>query len=465
MKITFWGAAKSVTGSQYVIEAGGKKLLLECGIRQGPRDESEAINRNLPFDPAAIDAMILSHAHLDHSGNIPTLVKNGFRGDIFMTAATRDLTAVILRDSARIQQSDTEFVNKRRQRDNQPPKEPLYTVEEAEAALKRFVGYPYERQFSPLPAAAGVSCVFHDAGHILGSAMVDLTLTENGRSVKFWFTGDLGRKNLPILKDPFQGTTADYLLTESTYGDRVHGPITDTSAKLEQIIKQVFARKGKVIIPAFSVGRTQEVVYELHKMFDAGKLPAMPIFVDSPMSLNVTALYRLHEECWDEEYRRDNAGHGDPLGFGRLTYITTKEESIALNDFDKPCVIISASGMCEGGRVLHHLKNSVGDPRNLVLIVGFQAQGTLGKRLVDKQSPVKIFGEPHELKAEIKVLNGFSAHADKEEILDYIKGFSGGVGSVILVHGEETQTMALAESVKALNLPAMAPSLGEELIL
>jgi metallo-beta-lactamase family protein len=462
MRITFWGAAKNVTGSQYVIEVGGKKLLLECGIRQGPREETEKINRTLPFDPASVDAMILSHAHLDHSGNIPSLVKNGFAGDIFMTAATRDLAAVILRDSAKIQQSDAEFVNKRRQRDGLAPKEPLYTMEEAEAALKRFVGYPYERAFAPLP---GVSCILHDAGHILGSAMVDLTLTENGRTVKFWFTGDLGRKNLPILKDPVQGIKADYLLTESTYGDRVHGQITDTSDKLEQIIKQVFARKGKLIIPAFSVGRTQEVVYELHKMFDAKRLQAMPIFVDSPMSLNVTALYRLHEECWDDEYRRDNAGHGDPLGFDRLTYIKTKEESMALNGIKSPCVIISASGMCEGGRILHHLRNSVGDPNNMVLIVGFQAQGTLGRRLVEKQSPVKIFGEPHQVRAEVKTLNGFSAHADHDDLLGYMKGFSGGLGKVILVHGEETQTAALAESVKALGLPVVAPNLGEELVL
>lgn len=462
MKITFWGAAKNVTGSQYVIDVGGRKLLLECGIKQGSREETEKINRSLPFDPAAVDAMVLSHAHLDHSGNIPTLVKNGFGGDIFMTAATRDLAAVILRDSAKIQQSDVTFVNKRRARTEQPPKEPLYTMEEAETALKRFVGYPYERAFAPLP---GVTCVLHDAGHILGSAMVDLTITEDGRTVKFWFTGDLGRNNLPILKDPVQGIKADYLLTESTYGDRVHGPITDTTVELERVMKRVYARQGKIIIPAFSVGRTQEIVYELHKMFDVGRLPAMPIFVDSPMSLNVTALYRLHEECWDDEYRRENAGHGDPLGFNRLTYINTKEESIALNDVKQPCVIISASGMCEGGRVLHHLRNSVGDPNNMVLIVGFQAQGTLGRRLVEKQSPVKIFGEPHKVRAEVKTLNGFSAHADHDDLLAYMKGFSGGLGKVILVHGEESQAAALAESVKALGLPVVAPNLGEELVL
>lgn len=462
MKITFWGAAKTVTGSQYVIDVGGKKLLLECGIRQGPREESEAANRNLPFAPAAIDAMVLSHAHLDHSGNIPSLVKNGFRGDICMTAATRDLAALILRDSARIQEADVAFVNKKRGRNGKPAKEPLYTTEDAERALGQFVGYPYERAFSPLP---GVSCTLHDAGHILGSAMVDLTLTEGGRSVRFWFTGDLGRKGLPILRDPVQGTRADYLLTESTYGDRVHGDIGGTSAKLERIIKKVIARKGKVIIPAFSVGRTQEIVYELHQMFDAGKLPAVPIFVDSPLSINVTAVFRMHEECWDDEYRRRFQADGDPLGFGRLTYIGSAEESKKLNDFNRPCVIISASGMCEGGRVLHHLRNSVGDPRNLVLIVGFQAMGTLGRRLVEKQSPVRIFGEPHEVRAEVEVLNGFSAHADHDELMAYVKGFSGGAGKVLLVHGEAAQTAALAESVTTLGLPVVVPELGQELAL
>ena len=462
MKITFYGAAQTVTGSQYLIEVGGKKLLLECGIKQGPREETEAINRNLPFVPGEVDAMVLSHAHLDHSGNIPTLVKNGFRGDIFCTAATRDLTGLILRDSAKIQQGDTEFVNKRLQREGQPLKQPLYTIDDAEKSLKHLVSYAYERPFAPLP---GVTCTFHDAGHILGSAMIDLALTENGRTVKFWFTGDLGRKNLPILKDPVQGIKADYLLTESTYGDRVHGPITETSRQLGEAVRKVYARKGKIIIPAFSVGRTQEIVYELHKMFDAGTLPAVPIFVDSPLSINVTALFRIHEECWDDEYRKDMAAHIDPLGFSRLTYIMTKEESIALNDIKEPCIIISASGMCEGGRVLHHLKNSVGDPRNMVLIVGFQAQGTLGKRLVDKVSPVKIFGVPQEVRAEVQVLNGFSAHADHDEIMAYIKGFSGGLGKVIMVHGEESQTMALAESVKQLNLPVFVPTLGESLVL
>ena len=462
MKITFYGAARSVTGSQYLIEVGGKKLLLECGIKQGPREESEAANRTLPFAPAEVDAMVLSHAHLDHSGNIPTLVKNGFQGDIFCTAATRDLTGLILRDSAKIQQSDTEFVNKRLQRQGQPLKQPLYTVDDAERALKHLVSYAYERPFAPLP---GVSCTFHDAGHILGSAMVDLTLAENGRTVKFWFTGDLGRKNLPILKDPVQGVKADFLLTESTYGDRVHGPIGETSQQLAEAAKKVYARRGKIIIPAFSVGRTQEIVYELHKMFDAGTLPAIPIFVDSPLSINVTALFRIHQECWDDEYRAMMDGHDDPLGFSRLTYIMTKEESIALNDFDKPCIIISASGMCEGGRVLHHLKNSVGDPKNMVLIVGFQAQGTLGKRLVDRQTPVRIFGVPQEVKAEVQVLNGFSAHADHDEIMAYVRGFSGGLGTVIMVHGEESQSLALAESVKQLDLPVIVPTLGQELAL
>lgn len=464
MKITFWGAAKTVTGSQYVVDVGGRKLLLECGIRQGPREESEAVNRNLPFDPAAIDAMVLSHAHLDHSGNIPSLVKNGFRGDICMTAATRDLAALILRDSARIQESDVAFVNKRRGRNGKPAKEPLYTSEDAERALGHFVGYPYERAFSPLP---GVSCTLHDAGHILGSAMVDLRLAEGGRSVRFWFTGDLGRKGLPILKDPVQGVAADYLMTESTYGDRVHGDIGDTSARLERIIKRVVARNGKVIIPAFSVGRTQEIVYELHQMFDAGKLPPVPIFVDSPLSINVTAVFRMHEECWDDEFRRRAArdADGDPLGFGRLTYVGSAEESKKLNGFKKPCVIVSASGMCEGGRVLHHLRNSVGDPRNLVLIVGFQAMGTLGRRLVERQSPVRIFGEPHEVRAEVEVLDGFSAHADRDELLAYMKGFSGGIGKVVLVHGEESQTAALAESAKSLGQSVVVPALGEELEL
>lgn len=454
MKITFHGAAKNVTGSMHLLEIGGKKLLLECGIHQGKREESENMNRTLPFDPAEIDAMILSHAHLDHSGNIPTLVKNGFKGDIYMTAATRDLLGVMLRDSAHIQESDIKFVNKKRTARGLALKEPLYTMDDAERSLDYFISLSYERTFNPLP---GVKAVFHDAGHILGSAMVDLELSEGGSAKRFFFTGDLGRDHLPIIRDPYQPSGADYLLMESTYGDRVHGPIEETSRKLQEAVRQVFDRRGKMIIPAFSVGRTQEIVYELHGMFEAGKLPAMPIYVDSPLSVNVTNIFKMHPECFDKETRVQVENHHDPFGFGRLSYIHTVEESKRLNEAAGPCIIISASGMCEGGRVLHHLRNSLGDSRNMVLIVGFQAYGTLGRRLVDKEPVVKIFGEDQNVRAEIRVLNGFSAHADRNDLLGFVGNMKEGSGRVLLVHGEEAQSQSLAQALRESGKDVVVP--------
>ncbi len=462
MNITFHGAAKNVTGSMHLIEVNGKRLLLECGIHQGRREESDNLNRNLPFDPAGVDAMILSHAHLDHSGNIPTLVKNGFKGDIYMTSATRDLLGLMLRDSAHIQESDLKYVNKRRAAKGMPPKEPLYTMDDAEKALDYFVSLSYERAFSPLP---GVKAVFHNAGHILGSAMVDLELTENGQGKKFFFTGDLGRDHLPIIRDPYQPTGADYLLMESTYGDRLHGPIEETSQKLQEMVRRVYNRRGKIIIPAFSVGRTQEIVYELHGMFEAGTLPAIPIYVDSPLSVNVTNVFKMHPECFDKETREQITNHHDPFGFGRLTYVLTAEDSKKLNNTDAPCIIISASGMCEGGRVLHHLRNSLGDPRNMILIVGFQAQGTLGKRLVDKSPSVKILGEEQDVRAEIKVLNGFSAHADRSDLLNFVGNMKEGAGKIILVHGEETQSQSLGEAFKGKGREVLVPDPGQKLEL
>ncbi|MEW6686891.1 MAG: MBL fold metallo-hydrolase [Candidatus Edwardsbacteria bacterium] len=459
MKIQFLGGARTVTGSMHLLETNGKRILLECGIFQGPREESENRNRNLPFEAKKIDCLILSHAHLDHSGNIPTLVKQGFKKNIYMTSATKDLLAVMLPDSAHIQKKDTEFVNKKRAEKGLPSKTPLYTLKEVGDCLCYFVGMNYEK---PFYITDEIKVTFHDAGHILGSALISLEIKENGKKKQIIFSGDLGRKNLPILRDPYQIQKADILILESTYGNRLHGPIEKTVEELEEVVRRTYLRGGKIIIPAFSVGRTQEIVYELHKLFETNRLPPLPIFVDSPLSVNVTEIFKSHPECYDEETKEMVFNTGDPFGFNRLTYITEVEDSKRLNALEESCIIISASGMCEAGRILHHLRHSIENSRNTILIVGFQAQGTLGKQLVDKAKKVRIFGEEFTVEAEVKVMNGFSAHADRNELLEYLIPVKDNFGPVFLVHGDEDQSLALAEEIKDLGVKeVVVPEVGQ----
>lgn len=463
MKIQFLGAARTVTGSMHLLTINSSRILLDCGLFQGRRKESFERNRNLPFDARTIDVLVLSHAHIDHSGNIPTLIKNGFKGNIYTTPASRDLCSAMLRDSGHIQEDDAAYLNKKRARQGLPPVEPLYTVEDATVSLGNFVSVGYER---PLPIAPGVTATFRDAGHILGSAITVLDLEENGQKRRLAFTGDLGRKGKPILKDPRPVEDVDYFITESTYGDRLHEPVEATEDELEEVVADTYRQGGKVIVPAFSVGRTQELVYALHRLTESRKLPNMPIFVDSPLSVNVTEIFRLHPECYDEELNRFISGDGnrrDPFGFHRLTYIRSVERSKELNFLREPAVIISASGMCEAGRILHHLKNNVEDARNTVLIVGWQAPYTLGRRLVERRPVVKIFGEEYQLNARVETINGFSAHADRDELLDYARQL--GVDRLkasFVVHGEETSSLALADGLRNLGAKkVIVPRIGE----
>ncbi len=444
MTLRFHGAARTVTGSMHILSVGGKTILLDCGIYHGRRDEARERNRSFPFDPERIDAVVLSHAHIDHSGNLPGLVKQGFRGPIYCTKATADLCAVMLKDSAHIHEKDAEFVNKKHAKKHLPPVTPLYTQEDADATIPLLTGVEYSAAFD---VTDGIAARFEDAGHILGSASVSLTLRENGRSVTLAFTGDLGRPNLPILRDPVFVGDADYLISESTYGGRFHGPVAAMEEQLLEPLRRGCQRKAKIIIPAFSVGRTQEVVYVLHKLSIAGEIDHLPVFVDSPLSVNVTDVFKRHPECFDQETwdiinaERDN----DPFGFERLMYIRDVEESKALNERPGPFIVISSQGMCEAGRVLHHLANSIGDPRNMVIIVGYQAEHTLGKKLVMREPVVNIFGEPHDLKAEVVVLNAFSGHADRNELLAYLNGFSRKrLRKAFLVHGDLDQAEQLA---------------------
>jgi metallo-beta-lactamase family protein len=434
MTIEFQGAARTVTGSMHLLHINGKRVLLDCGLFQGKRADANERNRVFPFEPGSIDAVILSHAHIDHSGNLPGFVKQGYRGTIYCTPATKDLCSIMLADSGHIQEKDAEYLNKRQDRRGEKPVEPLYTVQDAQSAIEQLAGVPYEKEFSVLP---NVTAKFADAGHILGSASVVVTITENGTTKKLGFTGDLGRWNMPIIKDPQFMGNVDALLSESTYGGIVHDPPEAMGDELAADIQRVLDRGGKIVVPAFSVGRTQDLVYALHILFDAGKLPRIPIFVDSPLAINATDIFKKHAECFDEEMSRHLALHHDPLGLNQLKYIRTAEESKKLNDITGSCMIISASGMCEAGRVLHHLAHTVEDARNAILIVGYQADNTLGKKFVDKETEVRILGTTYKRNAEIIVHNSFSAHADGNELLRYVGQFDRRqLQRIYLVHGE-----------------------------
>ncbi|MFQ6100390.1 MAG: MBL fold metallo-hydrolase RNA specificity domain-containing protein [Anaerolineae bacterium] len=461
MEIHFLGAAQTVTGSQHLISVNGSRILLECGLFQGKRRESFERNRNLPFDSASVDVLILSHAHIDHSGNIPNLVRNGFRGSIYCTFATRDLCSAMLQDSAYIQEHDVAYVNRKRARRGLPPVEPIYTHADAIASLEHFVSVGYNR---PVPVAPGVQCTFLDAGHILGSAIVLLEIEESQRHTRLLFSGDLGRHNMPILRDPTPALPADLLIIESTYGDRIHPPHEEAEQRLLRLIGETCARGGKVAIPAFAVGRTQEIVYSLHRLASAHKLPDVPLFVDSPLAVNATEVFRLHPECYDEELRTFIAQdrHPDPFGFNRLRYIRNVEDSKALNDLEGPAVIISASGMCEAGRIQHHLKHTIGDPRNAVLIVSWQAPHTLGRRLVERQPVVKIFGEEFPLRARVETINGYSAHADREGLLGWAKPITRNLQHAFVVHGDPEPASALADGLRRLGVGDVAlPERGD----
>jgi len=452
MELQFLGAARTVTGSMHLLRVNGSQILLDCGLFQGRREESRERNKKLPFEPGGIDALALSHAHIDHSGNIPTLVKEGFTGNILTTSPTRDLCSAMLRDAGHIQEEDAAYVNKKRARQGLAPVEPLYTVEDATQSLTHFVSVGYGR---PLALAPGVTVTFCDAGHILGSSVVVLDVEEKGSKKRILFSGDLGRRGVPILRDPQVVEGVDYLIIESTYGDRLHDPIELMDAELREVILDTYRQGGKVIVPAFAVGRTQDLVYALHRLVRAQKLPELPIYVDSPLAVNVTEVFRLHPECYDEETRTFiEAGNGlDPFGFHRLNYVRAVEQSKELNFLREPAVIISASGMAEAGRILHHLKNNVEDARNTVLIVGWQAPHTLGRRLVERQPVVKIFGEEYQLNARVQTLNGFSAHADRNGLLDYVRQLGPGrLKGVFVVHGEEASSLALAEGISDLGV-------------
>jgi metallo-beta-lactamase family protein len=457
MKITFWGAAGTVTGSMHQVDAGGRRYLLDCGMYQGRRKDANERNRNLPIDAASVDAVILSHAHIDHSGNLPSLVKNGYSGPIYATPASVDLCDAMLRDTAHILEKDAEFVNKRHHQNG--PVEPIYTMADAEATLPLFQPVPY---YTRTPLDGCVQYEAFDAGHMLGSSFLSIEEATSGGKVRLQFSGDLGRPGLPIIRDPDPIQAADYLVLESTYGGKFHKSAAHVENKLADVINRTCRRGGRIIVPSFAVGRTQQLVLLLHELTEADRIPLIPLFVDSPLAVNVTAVFRKHPECFDSETMEWLHNGDDPFGFKRLQYIREASESKKLNDLHGPFLVISASGMCEQGRILHHLRNNIEDPRNTVLITGFQAEHTLGRRLVEKCREVRIFGEPMTVRAEVSSLDELSGHADQGEIMAWLEPRVRSLKRIFLVHGEPAQSDALAKRIhEEFGVPVTIPAPGD----
>ncbi|GAB4214930.1 MAG: MBL fold metallo-hydrolase [Sandaracinaceae bacterium] len=467
MRIQFLGAAQTVTGSMHLVEGPRAKVLLDCGLFQGPRRETFDRNRNLPFDPRALDAVVLSHAHIDHSGALPMLPSRGFSGTVFCTPATRDLCAVMLEDAAMVQESDARFVNKRIDRGELGGDyvEPLYTPNDVVRMLELMVAVPYHRWFE---VSHGIRARFLDAGHVLGSAIVELDVRDGRKTKRVVFSGDLGRRNMPILRDPEVPERADLLLLESTYGDRLHPPREEMDAALGEIVRKTAARGGKVIVPTFALERAQEIILSLRKLAMSREIPEVPVIVDSPLAVKVTEVFRMHPDCYDEDLRKQLVVDQSPFDIDALRYVSSPEESKRVSADSSPMVILAGSGMCESGRVLHHLRTAIEQAWNTVVIVGFQAAHTLGRRLVEKRPRVKIFGVERDRRAEIAVLNGFSAHAGQDELIGFVKAIraEGELGRVALVHGEPVPQRTLAKKLEEIGQGSITiPERGESLEL
>jgi len=446
MKLTILGAAKTVTGSMHLVEHNGHKLLLDCGTYQGRREESYRVNLNFPFHPSEIDAMILSHAHIDHSGNIPNLVKQGFTGPIYATNATIDLADIMLRDSGHIQENDIRYVNKKRRKQGLPDQEPIYTQKDAITAMPQFRSLWYQEKKEVIP---GVTAQFVEAGHILGSAAVVLDyLDVAGNLKRLWFSGDIGRYDVPILRDPIFPSGAQTVVMECTYGDKPHESMDEAYDEFIDAVKRTVKRGGKIIVPAFAVGRTQNLTYFLSDAIENGDIPDVPVVVDSPLAVNASDLYRKHTECFDDETWQFIAEHRmRGLDYNNVIFTRSLDESKALNEWKEPMIIISASGMAESGRILHHLKNNIEDGRNTILIISWQAPDTLGRRLADRERKVRIFGEEYYRKAEVVTIGGLSAHAGQNLLVDYALSSKDTLERLILVHGEETAATAFMDKL------------------
>ena len=460
--IRFLGGVRTVTGSSHLVSTEKSQVLLDAGLFQGHRQEFYEVNTTFHYNPRKLDALVLSHAHLDHCGNIPTLLKIGMRCKIYATSATKDLCELMLEDSGKIQEEDIEYINKINKRLGLPfLRKPLYTRAEARRSIKKFHSLAYGQRFR---LSNEISVTLHDAGHILGSSIIVLDINLDQGDIRLGYAVDLGREDLPIIEDPVIPEGLDYLILESTYGGRVHAPIDEAKTKLQEVVRRTLGRQGKIIIPSFTLERTQEVVYFLNELLKENAIPAVPIYVDSPLATDITDTFKYHSSYFNQEARLASSGGRSPFDFINLTYIRDQRQSKSLNHDHRPMIIIAGSGMCESGRILHHLKNNIEDSRNTVLVVGYMAKDTLGRRIVERSRYVRIFGAEFELNAEVVVINALSGHADKNELLDFVKR-SLPLKRIFLVHGDEDQSRKLADALGDLGLNVHLPLKDEEVTL
>lgn len=446
MKLSFYGAARSVTGSRHLLEAPGFRLMFDCGMFQGRRQEAFRKNQDLGFDPKSLGAVLLSHAHIDHSGALPVLPGQGFSGKVYLTRASADLAGIMLEDSARVQEYDCRYVNKQERRRGKTCVQPIYDADDVRKIVKRFEGTRYGDQVKIAPR---LTASFHDAGHILGSAAVRVKYTARGNTTTVLFSGDLGRSHMPILRDPEPPPACDILILESTYGDRLHEQAgEEMKRKAQDLIEHARTHKSKIIVPAFAVGRTQELVMRIKELVGEGRVEPIPIYIDSPLAGKATEVFKRHPECYDEETMKTFSSGGDVFASRYIHFVSSPEESKRLNAMRGPCVIISSSGMCEGGRIIHHLKHAIQDEANVIVFVGFQAEHTLGRKLVEGWDVVPIFGIPTKRRAQIVKFNGLSAHADRNDLLAYVRAINPLPGKVFVVHGEEKQALSLGAAIQ-----------------